>query len=127
MARSKSLPSITLARVYDVTPSDRGVRVLVDRLWPRGVKKESLQLDHWLKELAPSDKLRRWYGHRVERWPGFRERYWEELSAGGDDLELLLAIAKQEPVLLLFAARDAEHANAAVLREFLLDHLAKKH
>ena len=100
-----------------------GRRYLVDRLWPRGVGKDTLALDGWLREVAPSDELRRWFGHDVARWPEFRRRYLAELAGADDAVRPLLAAAREGDVTLLYAARDPEHNNAVVLREHLLGRL----
>jgi uncharacterized protein YeaO (DUF488 family) len=106
-------------RVYDpASPSD-GRRYLVDRLWPRGRTKESLEIVEWTKEIAPSLELCRWYGHRPDRFPEFRKRYREELEGHPELVERLVRESNAGPVTLVFAARDAEHSNAAVLRELL--------
>jgi uncharacterized protein YeaO (DUF488 family) len=121
-------PRIRLRRAYDALPSDEegGKRVLVDRLWPRGLKKADLRVDLWLRELAPSDDLRSWYGHRPERWPEFRRRYRAELlepdrSRLLDDLEWL---ARQGTVTLLYAARDRARNQAVVILEAVEDRLS---
>ncbi len=106
-------------RIYDPPSDDDGRRLLVDRLWPRGVAKEAARLDDWLKELAPSDDLRRWFGHDPARWEEFRARYRQELQGHGEQLDELRAAAKKGTVTLLFAAKDAEHNNAVVLKEML--------
>jgi uncharacterized protein YeaO (DUF488 family) len=110
---------IEIARVYDLPKDKSGARFLVERLWPRGMKKESLQLDAWLKEAGPSPSLRAWYGHRVERWPEFRKRYLAELRANPGSWKALLDAAGRGKVMLLYAARDTEHNSAVVLRDFL--------
>ena len=105
--------------------SEEGFRVLVDRVWPRGVRKDRLELDAWLRELAPSDELRRWFGHRSEHWPEFRTRFLAELS--GDErgrlLEELEQRARRGPVTLLYGARDPERNQAAVIRDVLRERL----
>lgn len=112
---------ITISRAYDVSPEDKGFRVLVDRLWPRGVSKESLALDEWFKNIAPSAELRKWFNHRDDRWEEFRKRYIKELTENTDDeVTQLLEIAKKHPLLLIYSARDEEHNNAVILKEFLL-------
>jgi uncharacterized protein YeaO (DUF488 family) len=112
--------SFTTKRIYAPRSAADGYRVLVDRLWPRGMTKEAAGIDLWLREIAPSTELRRWYGHDVARWPEFRERYREELSAQGELLDQLLEIARREgTVTLLFAARDETHNEAEVLAEVL--------
>ncbi|MGC1107713.1 MAG: DUF488 family protein, partial [Candidatus Acidiferrales bacterium] len=100
-------------------------RYLVERLWPRGMKKESLQLDGWLKHVAPSDALRRWFGHKPERWLKFRQRYLAELRENPKAWQPLLEVARQGGVTLLYSARDTEHNSAIVLREFLASKLKK--
>lgn len=116
---------ISLKRIYDPPAPEDGRRVLVDRLWPRGVSRDSAAIDAWLKEIAPSDALRKWYGHRPERWPEFRERYLHELKAS--ERQQAVALLRQwhldGPLTLLFATREKERNNAAVLREFLLKEL----
>ena len=110
------MSDVYLKRAYDPPAADDGVRVLVDRLWPRGLKRDEARIDHWLKDVAPSVELRRWFGHDPARWPGFQERYRGEL-AGNAGLDELLALARQgRRVTLLFAARDVEHNNAVVLQ-----------
>ena len=112
---------IRLKRVYDDASPDDGTRVLVDRLWPRGLSREAAHVDLWLKDLAPSDDLRRWFNHDPERWPEFRKRYRAELAENSEDLEKLRRlVAGKRPVTLLFAAKDTEHNNAVVLKERLL-------
>jgi len=111
---------IRLKRVYDDASLDDGMRVLVDRLWPRGLSREAAKVDLWLKGLAPSDELRHWFNHDRERWPEFRERYRAELAENSEDLETLRRlVAGKTPVTLLFAAKDSEHNNAVVLKERL--------
>ncbi|MBI1390456.1 MAG: DUF488 family protein [bacterium] len=105
-----------IQRVYDLNPKRRGeYRVLVDRVWPRGVKKESLNLDEWLKQIAPSSDLRKWFGHDPTRWEEFQERYRRELEAQGDELARLAALASKKTLVLLYSARDAEHNQAIVI------------
>ncbi len=115
---------IRIKRVYDpVEPTD-GTRVLVDRLWPRGLKKAALALDRWQKELAPSDALRRWFHHDPAKWEEFRQRYLAELEARPAAWGSLLQAARG-PLTLLYGAHDAQHNNAVVLREFLLSKLGE--
>jgi uncharacterized protein YeaO (DUF488 family) len=117
MAKRKQ--TIAIARVYDA-PTARGrFRVLVDRLWPRGIRKESLQLDLWAKDLAPSNALRKWFQHDPERWDEFRSRYFAELEERSEVLAELLSQLRDRPLLLLYAAKDEVHNNAAALREYL--------
>nr|HET6902171.1 DUF488 domain-containing protein [Ktedonobacteraceae bacterium] len=115
---------IGLKRVYDEPKEDDGKRVLVDRLWPRGLSKERARVDLWLKEVAPSSELRKWFGHEPEKFAEFRRRYEAELDAEGAQTKLaeLRDMAKREHVTLVFAAHDTEHNNAVVLRDLLLRH-----
>lgn len=110
-----------LRRAYDPPQAADGFRVLVDRLWPRGLRREDARVDLWLREAAPSDGLRRWFGHDPAKWEEFRRRYREELrsSPALEELRVLARRARRETVTLLFAARDEAHNNAVVLAEFL--------
>jgi uncharacterized protein YeaO (DUF488 family) len=110
---------IKIKRAYDAPDTGDGRRVLVDRLWPRGLAKEKAHIDEWQKELAPSAELRTWFGHDPEKWQEFRRRYNDELSAHRELLESLKKEGKRETVTLLFAAKDGEHNNAVVLKEKL--------
>ena len=110
---------IKLKRAYDDVEESDGRRYLVDRLWPRGVRKEALQLEAWLKDASPSPDLRRWYGHDVARWPAFRERYTAELEANPATWQPLLDAAREGTVTLVYGARDTEHNSAAILRDVL--------
>jgi len=110
---------IRIKRVYDPPAADDGWRVLVDRLWPRGLSRDEARIDEWLKEIAPSDGLRKWFGHDPARWEEFRSRYREELQGKGELLERLRQAASQGEMFLLFAAKDEEHNNAVVLKELL--------
>ncbi|MCC7202608.1 MAG: DUF488 domain-containing protein [Nitrospirae bacterium] len=110
---------IKLKRVYDSTEPDDGCRYLVDRLWPRGVSKDSLKLDGWFKDLAPSDSLRRWFNHDPDKWDEFRRRYFIELESQTDKCRLLMKEAKKGVITLLFSARDMKYNNAVALAEFL--------
>jgi uncharacterized protein YeaO (DUF488 family) len=115
----ESSVSIAVKRVYEPAAKSDGYRVLVDRLWPRGLKKEDAALDLWSKELAPSATLRRWFGHEAARWEAFRHRYAAELDALTEHWRPLLARAKHQRVTLLFGARDEEHNNAVALKIYL--------
>ena len=110
---------IHLKRVYDPPDKDDGKRFLVDRLWPRGVKKESLLLDEWLKNVAPSNDLRHWFGHEPSRWEEFCRRYGAELEGNREAWQPLLEAAAVQTVTLLFSAHDPVYNNAAALRSFL--------
>ena len=113
--------SIKLKRVYDPPTADDGQRFLADRLWPRGLKKEEAHLAGWLRELAPSDELRRWFGHEASHWAEFQRRYKAELETPEKErlLRQLAEKAQAGTVTLVFAARDSEHNNALVLKEIL--------
>lgn len=113
------MSEVRIKRVYDQQASDDGVRVLVDRLWPRRMKWDEAGIDLWPKDVAPSAGLRRWFGHDPARWPGFQDRYRAEL-AGNAALDDLRSIMKQgRRVTLLFGAKDTEHNNAVVLQSSL--------
>jgi uncharacterized protein YeaO (DUF488 family) len=114
---------LRIKRIYDPPAPEDGRRVLVDRLWPRGLAKEAVLIDEWLKEIAPSNGLRKWFGHDPAKWEEFRQRYFEELQGQKEALEHLQAEAKKGNVSLLYSARDAEHNNAAALRELLVNSL----
>jgi len=112
--------SVLLKRAYEPPQPQDGYRVLVDGLWPRGLSKEELQVQTWLKEIAPSHELRKWFGHDPDRWEEFRRRYFEELGAKGELLAELQERARQGTLTLVYAARDEEHNNAVALRDYLL-------
>jgi uncharacterized protein YeaO (DUF488 family) len=112
---------IRIKRAYDPPKRGDGRRFLVERLWPRGMKKQALALDAWLKEVAPSTELRKWFGHRVERWAEFRRRYRAELRANPAAWQPILAAARRGPVTLLYSAHDPEHNGALVLRDYLAE------
>ena len=111
--------SIELKRAYDRAAESDGYRVLVDRIWPRGVAKEDLQVDAWLKDLAPSAGLRKWFRHDPAKWDEFKQRYAGELEQRSDALEQLLERARTCRVTLVFGAKDTEHNNAVALKEYL--------
>ena len=121
----KELPEIKLVRAYDVGDQDIGCRLLVDRLWPRGLSKEKLQLDEWLKNLAPSTELRKWFGHRPERWAEFRKRYLAELKDQAEEVDRLLKLAARRRVALIYGARDERHNEAVVMKSLLESRRAK--
>jgi uncharacterized protein YeaO (DUF488 family) len=111
--------SIRLRRVYDEPSDDEGTRILVERLWPRGLRKQDVAADLWLKDTAPSPELRKWYAHDVGRWEEFSRRYRAELRQNDAALEPIRAALKQGTVTFLFAARDADHSSAALLKEYI--------
>lgn len=110
---------IKLKRAYDPPDGTDGLRILVDRLWPRGVRKSDALVALWLKDLAPRPELRAWFGHDPARWGEFVRRYWVELGGKGDLLVLLKHRAGEGPVTLVYAARDPDHNHAVALRRFL--------
>jgi uncharacterized protein YeaO (DUF488 family) len=115
--------SVTIKRVYEPPAASDGTRVLVDRLWPRGLSKDKATIDRWEKDLAPSDELRRWFGHEPAKWAEFRKRYRAELKAhAGLVRELAGTAAGRRHLTLLYAARDEQHNNAVVLAELLKKH-----
>nr|WP_239537816.1 DUF488 family protein [Dyella mobilis] len=111
--------SIVVKRVYEPAKKTDGYRVLVDRVWPRGLKKEDAALDIWARELAPTTALRRWFGHDPARWEGFRHRYASELDARKTFWQPLVTQAERHPVTLLFGAKDEEHNQAVALKMYL--------
>ena len=110
---------IKIKRTYDPPARGDGRRILVERLWPRGMKKEALAADVWMKEVAPSTELRKWFDHRVERWDEFRRRYRDELNANADAWKPILEAGESRPVTLLYSAHDVLHNGAIVLRDYL--------
>jgi uncharacterized protein YeaO (DUF488 family) len=110
---------IKLKRAYEKPAKDDGERILVERLWPRGLTKLEAKIDLWLKEIAPSTELRRWFGHDPDKWDGFRQRYQKELRDKDDLIKLLKRKAKAGTITLIYAARDEEHNSALVLKQFL--------
>lgn len=113
------MAGIGTKRVYEPAEPSDGKRVLVDRLWPRGLSRQQLALDAWLKDIAPSDGLRKWFAHDPSRWEDFKRRYVEELSTRPDVLAELLELLRDLPVTLLYSARDEAHNNAVALKEFI--------
>lgn len=114
---------VQVKRAYEAPAKEDGKRVLVDRVWPRGVKKEALKLESWAKEVAPTTELRRWFGHDPEKWPEFRKRYREELrdDAHREALDSIRALAGAGCVTLVYSARDEAHNQALVIRELLVE------
>ena len=112
--------NVRLKRAYEAASPQDGVRILVDRLWPRGVAKADAALDGWMKDIAPSAPLRQWFAHDPARWDEFRQRYTEELRGRADLVEQLRERARQGPLTLVYSARDEAHNDAVVLREVLL-------
>jgi uncharacterized protein YeaO (DUF488 family) len=124
MARS-TRPQVRLKRAYDAAAKSDGGRVLVDRLWPRGVSKDELRLDDWLKEVAPSTGLRKWFGHDPAKWGAFKARYFRELDEQSEAVERLLARGRAGTVTLVFGAKDVDHNDAVALKEYLDRHAEK--
>ena len=110
---------LKIKRIYDPVSRDDGKRILVDRLWPRGLKKDEAKIDEWLKEIAPSDGLRKWFSHDPSKWQEFENRYKKELKNKSEITEKLRIEAKKGQVTLLFSAKDVEHNNAVVLKEVI--------
>jgi uncharacterized protein YeaO (DUF488 family) len=115
---------IRIKRTYDAPRRGDGRRILVERLWPRGMKKEAVAADVWMKEVAPSTELRKWFGHRVERWGEFRRRYRKELDASPSPWEPILDASGRGTVTLLYSAHDVLHNGAVVLRDYLVERQA---
>lgn len=113
---------LKIKRVYDPPSEGDGRRILVDRLWPRGMKKEEARIDEWLKEISPSNELRKWFGHDPANWLEFKKRYRKELEDKKVLLDRIKEEAHKKPVTLLYAAHDEAHNNAAAMKEFLRDH-----
>jgi uncharacterized protein YeaO (DUF488 family) len=118
--RPLSARRVNLKRVYEPSAPEDGTRVLVDRLWPRGLSKADARIDLWLKDIAPSTGLRRWFAHDPNRWSEFRRRYQQELEQHAAELDQLRVIARQGKISLLYGARDEQHNDAVVLLEALL-------
>lgn len=110
---------IQLKRAYDPPARQDGLRILVERLWPRGVRKDKAAIDIWLRDIAPSTELRKWYSHDPQKWPQFRKRYWAELKEKGDLLTLLKHRTTEGPVTFVYAAADEERNSAVALKEYL--------
>jgi uncharacterized protein YeaO (DUF488 family) len=110
---------IRIKRVYEEPAKDDGMRILVDRLWPRGLTKQRADIDLWLKDIAPSTELRKWFGHDPEKWKEFRKRYNEELKKNTEQTEILKEQLKKGIVTLVYGAKDEEHNEALVLKELL--------
>ncbi len=116
---------IKIKRAYEPPAPEDGRRILVERLWPRGMKKEALVSDAWMKEVAPSTDLRKWFDHQVERWEEFRRRYWKELDAKPGEWEPILEASRSQTVTLLYSAHDTAHNGALVLRDYLAERTAE--
>jgi uncharacterized protein YeaO (DUF488 family) len=117
---------IRIKRAYEPRARGDGRRILVERLWPRGMKKEALEADAWIKDVAPSAELRKWFDHRVERWDEFQRRYRKELNENRAAWEPILDAEGRRPVTLLYSAHDVLHNGAVVLRDYLLARKARR-
>lgn len=113
------MQQIRVKRIYDEATNEDGFRVLIDRIWPRGVSKKDAAVDYWAKDIAPSTDLRKWFGHDPKKWGGFQKRYRNELKAHDATLVDLIERCGEQPMTLLFAAKDREHNQAVVLKEVL--------
>jgi uncharacterized protein YeaO (DUF488 family) len=122
MSSSITGDSIKLKRAYERPTAEDGTRVLIDRLWPRGVKKADAAIVHWLKELSPSTELRKWFGHDPARWEEFRRRFTSELHQHDDQLNRLRDLARHSTITLVYSAHDELHNDAVVLRDVILGH-----
>ena len=120
MSHSKAASGVRIKRAYEPPSPQDGTRILVDRLWPRGVKKADARISQWMKEIAPSNELRKWFGHDPERWEEFRRRYKAELTKKRELVAQLREIAGEGPLTLVYSAHDEAHNQAVVLRETLL-------
>ncbi len=114
------MPEIRIKRVYEPPEESDGVRILVDRVWPRGISKENARIDVWLKEIAPSAELCKWYGHSPARWPEFLRRYHKELEQNSEAVEKLLTLIGKGPVTLVFASSAQDKNNALALKLYLM-------
>ena len=121
--RSLSMSRIQLKRVFDPASKRDGYRVLVDRIWPRGLRKEEVRINDWMKEIAPSTELRKWFGHDPARWEEFRHHYFAELRERLELVNRLMEIARRGPLTLVYSAKDEKHNNAVTLKEFLEERL----
>lgn len=117
--------NVRLKRAYESPAAGDGTRILIDRLWPRGVSKADIALDQWIKDIAPSTELRKWFGHDPARWQDFRRRYAGEVRRNAELLSRLRALAREGPITLVYSARDEMHNDAIVLRDLILGRQAK--
>ena len=120
MAKRISAKHIKIKRAYDKPAAEDGLRILIDRLWPRGLTRNKAAIDHWAKETAPSTKLRKWFSHDPDRWREFRRRYIGELKAQAFQVDEIRKLARNGPITLVYAAHDELHNDAVVLRDILL-------
>ena len=125
MSKSITAANVRLKRAYEPPARDDGARILIDRLWPRGMTKKAAAIDEWFKDVAPSTALRQWFGHDPARWQEFRRRYADEVRQNPEHLDKLRDRARQGPITLVFSARDELHNDAVVLRDLLLGRSVK--
>ena len=118
--------NVRIKRAYDPPAREDGLRILVDRLWPRGMTKEKAKIDLWLKDIAPSSALRKWFGHDPGKWEEFRKRYVRELDSKPDLVKQIAEKAEDQPVTLVYGARDVQHNDAAVLLQHLQKHRVRQ-
>lgn len=111
---------VKIKRIYEPPAKEDGFRILVDRLWPRGLSKEKAKIDFWLKEIAPSDKLRKWYGHDPKKWTTFRDKYFEELRDKDELVNLILKKTKEGMITFLYSSKEKKVNNATALKEYIL-------
>jgi uncharacterized protein YeaO (DUF488 family) len=121
MSKRVTAENVKLKRAYEQSAADDGTRVLIDRLWPRGVKKIDAAIDEWMKDIAPSTALRKWFGHDPARWEEFRRRYEAEVRQHSNQLDRLRTLARHGPVTLVYSAHDEAHNDAVVLKDLILD------
>jgi uncharacterized protein YeaO (DUF488 family) len=126
MNKKVAARNVKVKRAYESPAASDGTRILVDRLWPRGIKKETAGIDQWCKDISPSTALRKWFGHDPARWPEFRRRYAAEVREQPEQFAKLRAQARRGQITLVFSAHDEEHNDAVALREILLGRPQKK-
>ena len=126
MSKRIAAANVKLKRAYDPPAVSDGTRILIDRLWPRGVKKANAAIDQWSKDISPSTALRKWFGHDPARWPEFQRRYAAEVHEHPEQLTKLRALARRGPITLVFSAHDEEHNDAVALTDFLLERRPKQ-
>jgi uncharacterized protein YeaO (DUF488 family) len=113
---------VKIKRIYEPAVKDDGFRILVDRLWPRGLSKEKAKIDLWLKEIAPSNQLRKWYGHDPEKWTEFREKYFNELKDKDELVHLIARKLEEGTITFLYSSKEEKINNAVALKEYILEH-----
>ena len=126
MSKRITAGNVKLKRAYEHPDAGDGTRVLIDRLWPRGVRKVDAAIDQWARDIAPSTALRKWFGHDPALWQEFRSRYAEEVHEHPEQLDRLRALAREGPITLVYSARDEVHNDAVALKDFLLGRRAKR-